>query len=353
MGDKHESSEEERQEELGLAVLAACHQRSRLSTAELSKLLSIGVVDVPVLKLQQAGWLQLAHGSWQVTQAGREYLDSILLSIQSQLTPDASEYERRFRITDPSLPLAANTVWSEAICINVRVDPNALRPLVPDVFELDLYKGYAFVSITVSRLKNFGAGSVPLFARMNFYQSTYRAHVTYEDFQGNRRRGCYFVRSETNSAIMSLTANLLPEFRAHRCSTYPIFMARNGDHLLLTVDSGSDTAGKIVLVLDVAHPRTDMPSSSIFTSVSDANQFIVDFYDAFSYEPTEEDIYVLRIDRGPWNYHICDPIDCYLGYVDAGPLGTNAAEIDSIFYFQNVPYRWLPLVKERRRRGSD
>lgn len=353
MGDNHESSDEQRQEELCLAVLAACHQRSRLSTAELSQLLSVDLNDIPVLQLQAAGWLFGVRDQWQVTQAGREHLDSILLSIQSQLTPNASEYERRFRVTDPSLPFAANTLWSEAVCINVRVDPDALRPLVPDVFELDLYRGYAFVSITVSRLKNFGAGNVPQFARMNFYQSTYRAHVVYEDFQGNRRRGCYFVRSETNSAIMSLTANLLPEFRAHRCSTYPIFMARDGDYLLLTVDSGNDTAGKIVLVLDVAHPRTDLPESSVFANQADANELIVDFYDAFSYEPTEDDVYVLQIERGPWNYQICDPIDCYLGYIDNGPLGKNAAQLDSIFSFQNVPYRWLPLVKELRRKRNN
>jgi len=361
MGEKHESSSgndakltesEALGGELGLAVLTACHRRGSISTAQLAELLTVPEGTLPVLSLEQAGLLDVQRGEWRVTQAGRDHLDSVFLAIQSQLTPDAKEYERRYRVTDPTLPLAANTVWSEAVCINIRVTPEALRPLVPDVFELDLYRGHAFVSITVSRLKHFGAGSLPTFARMNFYQSTYRAHVVYEDFQGARRRGCYFVRSETNSMLMSLTANLLPEFRAHRCGTCPIFMARRGDHLVLTVDSAPDVAGKIVLVLDVTNPRSDMPPTSVFETVEEAKEIIVDFYDAYSYEPAADDIYVLRIDRGPWNFRVCDPIDVYLGYLDGTPFNSADAQLDSIFYFQDVPYRWLPLVKERRRNSG-
>src|SRR5205823_9816797 len=161
----------------------------------------------------------------------------------------------------------ANTVWAEAIAVNYHLDPAALRPLVPAVFDLDLYAGKAFVSLTASRLKDFGVGWLPAALRMNFYQATYRAHVTYTDFRGRRLRGCYFVRSETNSRLMSLTANLLPEFRAHHCSTHPILMVRNGDHFLLTVDSGEDLAGKVVLLLDTARPMPGMPAGSLFPSV--------------------------------------------------------------------------------------
>src|SRR5262249_41016228 len=203
-----------------------------------------------------------------VTHKGRQYLDSVLEGIESQLTPDAPAYIRRYRRESPSLPFEANTVWAEAVAVNIAVEPAALRPLVPEVFELDLYCGRAFVSLTASRLKDFGVGKVPRVVRMNFYQATYRAHVTYTDFRGRRLRGCYFVRSETNSRLMSLTANLMPEFRAHHCRTYPMLMAQNGDHFLFTVDSGDEAAGKVVLLLDLARPLPAMPQSSCFPSVT-------------------------------------------------------------------------------------
>ncbi len=186
---------------------------------------------------------------------------------------------------------------------------------------------------------------------MNFYQATYRAHVTFTDFRGRAIKGCYFVRSETNSALMSLTANLLPEFRAHHCATYPIVMARAGDHLVLTVDSGADAAGKVVLVLDTAHPPGEMPATSLFPSVAAAYTHLVDFYDAFSYDPDTGEVLLLQIDRGDWDIRVVRPVDHYLGYLSAGPFPVGAAELDSVFYFRDVPYRWLPLLKERIRRS--
>jgi hypothetical protein len=181
---------------------------------------------------------------------------------------------------------------------------------------------------------------------MNFYQATYRAHVTYTDFRGRVLRGCYFVRSETNSPLMSLTANLLPEFRAHRCGTCPILMARRGEHWLLTVDA-EDPAGKVVLVLDTSRPLPGLPASSCFPTVAAACTLLVDFYDAFAYDPDTNETLLLQIERGPWDIRIVEPVDYYLGYFSAGPFQAGNAALDSVFYFRNTPYRWLPLLKER------
>jgi hypothetical protein len=274
--------------------------------------------------------------------------------MEGQLTPDDPHYVRRYRQATPTLPFNTNAIWAEAIAVNYQLDPAALRPLVPDVFDLDLHHGKAFVSLAASRLKDFGASWLPKALRMNFYQATYRAHVTYTDFRGRRLRGCYFVRSETNSALMSLAANLLPEFRAHACRTYPIVMARQESQLILTVDSGADPAGKVVLVLDIARGLPAMPSSSVFASIPAAYDFLVDFCDAFAYVKESNEVLLLQIERGPWDIQVVEPVDYYLGYFSDGSFPAGSAALDSIFYFQNVPYRWLPLLKEKivHRRGS-
>jgi hypothetical protein len=335
---------------VALAVLVACHHRGPLGAAELTRLLAGAPVTAAALeKLTRAGLLT-PHGQlFAVTQPGRDYLDRVLEGIEGRLAPDDPAYVRRYRREAPSLPFAADTVWAEAVAVNVRLAPAALRPLVPDVFDLDLHDGQAFVSLTASRLKDFGVGWVPRALRMNFYQATYRAHVTYTDFRGRKLRGCYFVRSETNSALMSTVANLLPEFRAHRCSTYPILMARRGGHWVLTVDSGADPAGKVVLVLDDARALSAMPASSCFRSVQDAYSFLVDFYDAFAYDPETREVLILQIDRGDWDVKVMEPVDHYLGYFAGGAFPPGTAQLDSVFYFQNVPYRWLPLLKEKIR----
>lgn len=340
-------------DDLQLAVLVAVHQRGELTAAEIGQLVtSGGDLGCLLAHLIALGNLELRGTRYVITQPGREFLDRVLEAIQSQLTPDDPAYERRFRREQPSLPFEANTVWAEAVSVNIRIHPEALRPLIPPQFELDLHDGWAFISLTASRLKDFGMGRVPNAVRMNFYQATYRAHVVFTDFRGRRLRGCYFVRSETNSRVMSLTANLLPEFKAHHCSTYPMLMARQQDHFLLSVDSGADPAGKVVLVLDTSRPLSAMPARSIFATIPAAYDYIVDFHDAFSYDPVTGDVLILRIERGEWEIQVFDPVDCYLGYVSAGPLPLGAAELDSVFYFRNTPYRWLPLLKERMANGN-
>ena len=351
MASELKSSEAGGEDDLQLAVLVACHHRGALTADEVSQLATGGSDPRGVLdRLVAVGNLEVRGLRYAITQRGREHLDQVLEAIQSQLTPDDPAYERRYRHEQPSLPFEANTIWAEAVSVNVRVRPEALRPLIPPQFELDLHDGWAFISLTASRLKDFGMGRVPNAVRMNFYQATYRAHVVFTDFRGRRIRGCYFVRSETNSRLMSLTANLLPEFKAHHCSTYPILMARKGDYLLLSVDSGADPAGKVVLVLDTSRPLSEMPARSIFATIPAAYDYIVEFHEAFSYDPATGDVLILRIDRGAWEIQVFDPVDCYLGYFAAGPFPPGSAELDSVFYFRNTPYRWLPLLKERVKR---
>ena len=352
MSETARSSDDENQiDDTALAILVACQHRGVLTLGELQQLLSMRSLDDRSFQSVLASGHLIEQGNrYAVTADGRRFLDNMLESIEGQLTPDAPEYERRFRRESPSLPFEANTIWAEAICVNVQIEPDALRPLIPTHFELDLYNDKAFISLTASRLKDFGMGRIPRALRMNFYQSTYRAHVTFTDYRGRKMRGCYFVRSETNSHIMSLTANLLPEFKAHHCGTFPILMAHNGKHLVFSVDSGDDPAGKVVLVLDDAHPLNAMPESSIFPTIQDSYDFIVDFYDDFSYDPDTDDVFILSIDRGDWDIRVLETVDCYLGYFEDGPFPAGSTKVDSVFYFRNTPYRWLPLVKERIRR---
>lgn len=351
MNQEHRSSEPEELNELALSVLMACHHRGPLALSELDRLLGCSgeasVTAILEVHLLPEGLLEAQGDRFAATQKGREYLDQILEGIESHLTPDAPEHVQRYRRASPTLPFDTTTIWSDAIAVNFRAQPEALRPLVPEVFDLDLYEGHAFVSLTASRLKDFGFGWLPRALRINFYQATYRAHVSFTDFQGRKRRGCYFVRSETNSAMMSMAANLLPEFRGHRCQTYPILMARQGSHLMLTVDSEDDPSGKVVLVLDETGSEKKMPLSSCFRDVESAYQHLVDFYDAFAYEPETNEVLLLQIERGDWDIQVVEPVDYYFGYFNNGPFPPGTTELDSVFYFRNVPYRWLPLLKER------
>lgn len=335
-----------------LAILVALQQRGALERGELGRLLGAPAEGEVVEGLAAAGLVDARADRLEITAAGRRRVDDVLEGIERELAPDDPAFVARYRRETPSIPFETNTVWEEAVAVNFRVRPDALRRVVPEPFELDLYDGWGFVSLTASRLKDFGLGVLPAILRANFYQATYRAHVAFTDFRGRRTRGYYFVRSETNSRLLSLAANMLPEFRGHHCSTWPIFFATQGPNLLLSVDSGLDPAGKVVLVLDVANPLAGMPGTSVFPSVALAREYLVDAYDAFAWHADTGEVLILRIDRGDWDIRIVEPVDHYLGYFADGPFPAGSAELDSVFHFRNVPYRWLPLLRERHPRRS-
>jgi hypothetical protein len=102
-------------------------------------------------------------------------------------------------------------------------------------------------------------------------------------------------------------------------------------------------------VLDASRELAGLPASSRFRSLEDAYDYIVDFHDAFSFDPDTHEVFILRIDRGDWHVKVLEPVDYYFGFFADGPFPPGAAELDSVFYFRDTPYRWLPLLKERVR----
>jgi hypothetical protein len=44
---------------------------------------------------------------------------------------------------------------------------------------------------------------------------------------------------------------------------------------------------------------------------------------------------------------VVEPVDYYLGYLSDGRFPAGSTALDSVFYFRNCPYRWLPLLRER------
>ncbi len=94
-------------------------------------------------------------------------------------------------------------------------------------------------------------------------------------------------------------------------------------------------------------PGDRLQPGSRFGSLADAREVIVDFLDAYAWEPETSEVYVLSIARGEWRLKSPRIIDAYLGYASDGPFAKGKAKLDSVFTFKDVPYQWLPLVKEK------
>ena len=245
----------------------------------------------------------------------------------------------------PSLPwlTAVQTCWIDALSINYRVQPDALAALLPAPLEPEIHKGRGWVQVLVSSLRDLRPPGLPALFGTCFYQVSYRAAVRYRDAGGTSRRGGYFVRSETNHPVMRAVGNALAEFKFHDFGAADVVMLRDGDRLTVGVDpEPAFPDGRLVTVVDTRH-RTAPPPGSSWSSLAELHDPLVECYDALGVDAEQGHLYILTIDRDPWNARFVEPQSVYSEYFDTGPLGQGAAEMDSVLHLEECRYRWRPL----------
>jgi len=250
----------------------------------------------------------------------------------------------------PSIPwlTTVQTTWIDAISLNYAVDPTVLAKLLPKPLEPELHKGSAWLQVLVSSLRDMRPQG--LFAPLGvcFYQASYRAAVRYRAADGSWRRGGYFVRSETNHDLMRRVGNALKEFQFHDFSAAHMTMLRQGHELTVGIDPDDEHGNGNLLGQFDTRPLAAPPASSVWHSVAELHEPLVECYDAFGVDAKDGWLYVLTIDREPWQPCFVQPLQLYAEFLDVGPLGGGAAHLDSVLHVpRECGYRWRPLRRER------
>ena len=293
--------------------------------------------------LAQGGLIAERAGVLRPTARGHEALREVQVALEraQDVSPSTPGMEQC-----PSVPwlTQVQTVWVEALSLNYAVTPGALEGLLPAPLEPELHRGTAWVQVLMSSLREMRPQGLSGLLGFNFYQVSYRAAVRYRNAQGQWRRGGYFVRSETNDPLMRRIGNTLIEFKFHEFGEADMVMAREGERLTFGVDPQEGfPGGRLVGVLDT-QPLPGPPPGSVWPSLQALHEPLVECYDAFGV--AGEYVYVLTIDRGPWNARFVRPVELYCEYMQDGALAGHA-RLDSVLHLRECPYRWRPLRRER------
>jgi uncharacterized protein YqjF (DUF2071 family) len=309
------------------------------------RLAGAGVEDpASVLRgLTGAGLMRAQGRLWSLTPAGHAALrdaEAALVGAHdpSPTTPGMEEC--------PSVPwlTQVQTHWVEAVSINYAVEPERLARLLPAPLEPEVFRGSAWVQVLMSSLRDMRPQGVSPLLGVCFYQVSYRAAVRYRNANGDWRRGGYFVRSETSDPVMRRVGNALKEFKFHEFGEAQMVMAREGELLTAAVDpEPAFPGGRLVGVFDT-RPLPHPPPGSVWTGLEDLHEPLVECYDALGV--AEGFVYVLTIDREPWNARFVTPVQLYSEYFDDGPLAPGA-RLDSVLHLTECAYRWRPLRRER------
>ena len=297
-------------------------------------------------ELLSSGEIGMRGGAFELAPAGARSLLAIHAAIEQALDPSPSTPGME---ECPSIPwlTTVQTCWVDAVSINVAVAPEALRPLLPAPLEPEVFHGSAWVQVLISRLRDMRPqGTLALFG-VNFHQVSYRAAVRYRSRSGALRRGGFFVRSETDNAVMRAVGNALAEFRYHDFGLAEIALRRSGHRLDVSVKPPPRSPGGLVSAsLDTSRDHGP-PPGSVWGSLDALREPLVECYDAFGVDPEHRWIYILTIDRGPWDARFARAERVRCEFHETGPLG-GASRVDSVLHIpRDCPYRWRPLRRER------
>ena len=334
------------------ALAALAGERAGIESAELAqRLRAAGVADgeagAAAAVLVSRGFASAPHGVLQLSPAGMAALLDFHAAVTAALDPSPA---RPGEESCPSVPwlTTVQTCWIDAVSINYAVDPDILARELPPPLEPEIHKGTAWMQVLMSSLREMRPQGMPSLFGVNFYQVSYRAAVTCRGRDGRTRRGGYFVRSETNDEVMRAVGNRLAEFKYHDFGAAEMVMLRDGDRLTVGVDpsvEGGHPGGKLVGIFDT-RPQEAPPPGSAWASLDDLEGPLVHCYDAFGVDPSGPWLYILTIDRGPWNARFVHAEQLYCELVETGAYA-GAARLDSVLHIRECPYRWRPLRRER------
>ncbi len=323
-----------------LAVLTSVVSQRGVSARSLQELTgeSAGAVSQAVDELLAREWIErTGRDGFAVTVEGLGAFYRTLGEIRDTLVPDQAA---------AMLPFTIKTVWRECLCFNYAVDPDALRGLVPPAFDLVTRKGRALVSVTAAALSSLRPRGLPELVGQSFCHVTYRVVVRFKNAQGETRTGYDFSASVTNSEVLSRIGNSVTEFKFHGFRTGSITFLREGSKLVLGAEvPGGDL--DLVATADTATGSDRPPAGSLFPDRAELDREVIDHSDAFGHEEGAGHVYVLRIDRDPWNYRFVEPAGLYMAYFrDGKHFDPSTATLDSVLHCQNVRYTWEPLRRE-------
>jgi uncharacterized protein YqjF (DUF2071 family) len=334
-------------EELAALVALAVEPLGLSREALLSRLEASGVARAAaagaLVALTGRGLVAEKAGALRPTAQGHEALRAVHAALEraQDVSPSTTGMEEC-----PSVPwlTQVQTTWVEALSLNYAVTPAALAKLLPAPLEPELHRGTAWVQVLMSSLREMRPQGLSGLLGFNFYQVSYRAAVRYRNAEGQWRRGGYFVRSETNDPLMRRIGNTLIEFKFHEFGEADMLMARDGERLTFAVDPVQGfPGGRLVGVLDT-QPLATAPAGSVWPSLEALHEPLVECYDAFGV--ADGFMYVLTIDREPWNARFVRPVELYCEYMQDGALAGHA-RLDSVLHLRECPYRWRPLRRER------
>jgi hypothetical protein len=219
------------------------------------------------------------------------------------------------------------------ILVNFRLDPEAVKRVLPAPFRPKLVKGYAMGGICLIRIKEVRPRLLPGFVGVSSENAAMRFSVQWDE-SGTVREGVYIPRRVTNSRFNTLVGGrLFPG--VHHYARFDVSEAH--PHYRIALES-DDRLTRLLVDGDAVE---QLPDRSIFSSVEEASEFFR--AGSLGYSDTRSPGVYDGLELRSFNWRVTPlnvrQVECNL-FNDAKNFPPGSAEFECALLMRSVEHEW-------------
>ena len=219
------------------------------------------------------------------------------------------------------------------ILANFRVDADVMQREIPSRFRPKVHNGFAVAGICLIRLEHIRPRMMPEIIGLNSENAAHRVAVLWDE-DGDVREGVFIARRDSDSRISHLLGGRIFPGEHHE-ATFSV--AESESEISLQMES-RDASLKVEIEGSIA---SDLPESSIFTSLAESSSFFEGGSLGYSVTSDSGRLDGLRLQTNEWRV---EPLEVsrisssYFSNRERFPTG--AIEFDHALIMRDIKHEW-------------
>lgn len=233
-------------------------------------------------------------------------------------------------------PIPISAFFRHSLVMTYALQPEILKPLLPQGLVLDTYRGYAFLAVALVQTERLRPSFLPSAMGRDFFLSGYRI-FTRLDSGGRSKRGLRILRSDTDHPWMVRAGNWLTHYNYRLCQA----VIEESDHEIRWTIQTPRNEANLDVVAHLEDEPASLPADSPFTTPAEARRFAGPLPYTFDYEEATHSIIGIRAMRQTWNPRPVAVDVRRNTFLEREPFCRATPILANAFHVRNVPYQWL------------
>ena len=219
------------------------------------------------------------------------------------------------------------------ILANFRVDAQAMQREIPARFRPKLQNGLAIAGVCLIRLEHIRPRAMPKIVGLNSENAAHRVAVIWDE-GGESCEGVFISRRDTSSQINHLLGGRVFPGEHHRAS----FSVMESDSEISLKMNSDDANVRVEIAGRIA---SDLPSTSVFSSLDEASSFFEGGSLGYSVTNDPDRLDGLKLQTSQWQVEPLEITNVYSSYFyDETRFPKGTIQFDHALIMRNIQHEW-------------